>query len=188
MHFHTSKGYFTSPWSWTVANIQQAHAAAEEQNQTLYSFRVSTWWKQHRNTFSELRNHHYKRSNLLHILPCLFFSRCSSCKAGLLLFPLKCAGCMLDLIPEGSQWVAHGTPNPPSVCVHLLTVWESFHISDKYLAPQKKGEKGVQMSHHAEVWICFSQTDFRFQMQRMGWAWSATIKYLWSICCSNLIM
>lgn len=69
----------------------------------------------------------------------VFNSWFSSCKAGLLLFPLKCAGCMLDLILEGSQWVTHGTPNPRSVCVHLPAVWESFHMSYKQLHRKTKG-------------------------------------------------
>lgn len=83
--------------------------------------------------FNELRNHHFKHpkcSSLLHVLPCLFFSSCSSCKAELLLLPSKM--CRLHAWPHpggepmGYTWQSKSSPrvcaSPNSLGV-ILHIW-----------------------------------------------------------------
>lgn len=106
----TLEDYSASPWSCTANAIKIIIIK-------LTCFEIS----QEQNTFRESRTsspaHSASVTDYYTSSHVCFGSRCSSCKAGLLLLPLKSAGCMLDLILEGSQWVTHGALIPPPLHV-----------------------------------------------------------------------
>lgn len=126
---------------------------SQKQNIPFSSFRVSAICKNYRNTLYELRNHyciHPKSSSSLHFHVCLgvvcFFH--GFLIVNRLLFPFKMCRLHAWPHPEGGGPIGYTWQSKyPSVCVHLQTVWESFHISDKHLAPQtKRGEGGADAS------------------------------------------
>lgn len=138
----------TLPWS--CMRLTTKYTIQISAKPSFKQFQSEQWWKENRNTFHELRNQCCKCrkcSSLLNAPLCsvLFLdfssSQCvSSCKAGLLLFLLKCAGCMLDLIPQWRQWLTHGTPNPHSCACISKQSGSHFAYLISFVLRGRKGE------------------------------------------------